>query len=188
MPEYEIISLIYSIIWYIARKLSSHRLMEHSSHWPKHPKHIAFIFHPPTLLKLLENEKKGLIDLLDMTRDYSVSLYDHQGILRNQNFKDICNVHFDESTNNLYINSKPIQGKSLVKQIIDGDPLEFNIKPDLVFVIGGTQLRLYGFCPFLIPTSEFCHVKYLNFENCVEYREIRRGLAYYANCEQRLGK
>ncbi|KAJ3272466.1 hypothetical protein HDV01_005536 [Terramyces sp. JEL0728] len=162
--------------------------MEHTSHWQKHPKHISFIFHPPTLLKLLENEKKGLTDLLEMTSEYSVSLYDQQGILRNQNLKDICNVEFDESTNNLYINSRQVIGKPLINQIIDGDRKEYSTKPDLVFVIGGNQLKLYGYCPFLIPTSEFCHVKYLNFENCVEYREIRRGLAYFANCEQRLGK
>ncbi|KAJ3318562.1 hypothetical protein HDV06_002995 [Boothiomyces sp. JEL0866] len=162
--------------------------MEHTSHWPKHPKHISFIFHPPTLLKLLENEKKGLTDLLEMTKEYSISLYDQQGILRNQNLREFGNVQFDEATNNLYINSKPIEGKSLVNQIIDKNLQDYAIKPDLVFVIGGNQLRLYGYCPFIIATSEFCHVKYLNFENCIEYREIRRGLAYYANCEQRLGK
>lgn len=59
--------------------------------------------------------------------------------------------------------------------------------PEVVFVIGGFLLEFYSYPPLYMSIAEFCHVRFL-FNDQVHHRDIRKGLVYYANSQQRNGK
>ncbi|KAI8900196.1 hypothetical protein BC833DRAFT_582937 [Globomyces pollinis-pini] len=115
-------------------------------------------------------------------------------ILQKSNLKDIKKSNKDiKKMYQQSIHKDGIQAQisailnSSSEQLHLQDIYKHTLIPNLTFIIGGEDLRFYGYCPWLLATSEFYHIPYLNFDGNVSTREIRKGLVLYANVHQRFG-